>query len=92
MSFSSLTSSIGSATSSSSDSSKDAGVIAYNATITAITGALGLIVGLALNEAFTAVLDKYWPKEKRGRITIRFVYAGVVLLILIAVILMFAFI
>lgn len=47
-----------------------------------ILGALGLVAGLAWNEAITALINALFPFAKDG-IWIKFVYAGVITLFVI---------
>lgn len=46
-----------------------------------LVSGLGVLAGLALNEAFTSLLDRIYPPTRRNQVVPKFVYAFAVLLI-----------
>lgn len=67
--------------SSSSDSMSNIGGSVLTQVSVLLTSAFGILAGLALNDAFKALLDKYYPPEKRDHIGVKFIYAAITLLV-----------
>lgn len=53
-----------------------------NQTVSYITGALGLVAGLAWNDAIRALIDAVFPVDK-SNLWIKFIYAAIVTLIVV---------
>lgn len=58
---------------------------------TLIGAALAFIAGTALNTAVQATIDKFYPEKKRGNLSSKWIYAIIVILVVVLTLILLAY-